>query len=180
MGTIQLSCWFPKLTSGSAFATCISVNNIVSHVSPLPSDPEIVLKDGDVVKVQVGVHIDGYAVVTAETVQVGSKSEGAAADVITAAYNAAQAAMRTLKPGNKNWDVTDVVQKVTAEYDCVPVQGMLSCNHEQNVSDGKKRILLNPTPELKRDHDTITFEEGEVYGVDILVVTGTDGKVGVL
>lgn len=86
--------------------------------------------------------------------------------------------MRTLKPGNKNWDVTEVVQKVTAEYDCVPVQGMLSCNHEQNVSDGKKRILLNPTPELKRDHATETFEEGEVYGVDILVVTGSDGKVG--
>lgn len=84
--------------------------------------------------------------------------------------------MRTLKPGNKNWDVTDVVQKVAGEFDCVPVQGMLSCNHEQNVSDGKKRILLNPSPELKRDHETVTFEEGEVYGVDVLVVTGTDGK----
>jgi hypothetical protein len=44
------------------------------------------------------------------------------------------------------------------------------------VTDGKKRILLNPTPELKREHETVTFEEGEVYGVDILIVTGDDGK----
>lgn len=136
------------------------------------------LKDGDVVKVQLGIQIDGYAVIHAETVQVGSKTEGAAADAIKAAYEAAQAAIRTLKPGAKNWDVTEVVQKVTKEYGVLPVQGMLSCQHEQNVTDGKKRVLLNPTPELRRDHETATFEEGEVYGVDVLVVTGTDAKVG--
>ncbi|WOO79287.1 Proliferation-associated protein 2G4 [Vanrija pseudolonga] len=165
-----------KVTKGSAFPTCVSVNNVVSHVSPLPSDPEVVLKDGDVVKVQLGIQIDGYAVIHAETVQVGSKTEGAAADAIKAAYEAAQAAIRTLKPGAKNWDVTEVVQKVTKEYGVLPVQGMLSCQHEQNVTDGKKRVLLNPTPELRRDHETATFEEGEVYGVDVLVVTGTDAK----
>jgi hypothetical protein len=54
---------------------------------------------------------------------------------------------------------------------------MLSCQHERNVPDGKKRILLNPTPELRREHETVTFEEGEVYGVDVLVVSGADGKV---
>ena len=54
---------------------------------------------------------------------------------------------------------------------------MLSCQHEKDVTEGKKRVLLNPTPELKREHETCTFEEGEVYGMDILVVTGTDGKV---
>jgi curved DNA binding protein len=165
-----------KVTKGSAFPTCISVNNVVSHVSPLPSDPEYTLKDGDVVKVQLGVHIDGYAVVHAETIVIGSKVEGAAADVVAAAYEAAQAAMRTLKVGAKNWDVTEVVTKVAKEYETLPVQGMLSCNHEKNVTDGKKRILLNPTPELKREHESCTFEEGEVYGVDILVVTGTDAK----
>ncbi|BEI97925.1 hypothetical protein CcaverHIS631_0302240 [Cutaneotrichosporon cavernicola] len=165
-----------KVSKGSAFPTCISVNNVVSHVSPLPSDPEYTLKDGDVVKVQLGVHIDGYAVVHAETIVIGSKVEGPTADVIAAAYDAAQAAMRTLKVGAKNWDVTEVVTKVAKEYETLPVQGMLSCNHEQNVTDGKKRILLNPTPELKREHESCTFEEGEVYGVDVLVVTGTDAK----
>ncbi|EKD03418.1 hypothetical protein A1Q2_02273 [Trichosporon asahii var. asahii CBS 8904] len=164
-----------KVPKGSAFPTCISVNNIVSHVSPLHSDPEIVLKDGDVVKVQVGIQIDGYAVTHAETIILG-KADPVAADVVKAAYDAAQAAMRAVKAGNKNWDVTEIVDKVAKEYDCVPVQGMLSCQHEQNVTDGKKRILLNPSPELRRDHDTVTFEEGEVYGVDVLVVSGSDPK----
>lgn len=124
-----------------------------------------------------GVQIDGYAVTHAETVLLGSKNDGPAADVIQAAYDAAQAAMRTVKAGNKNWDVTEVVDKVAKDFDCVAVQGMLSCQHEKNVTDGKKRILLNPSPELRRDHETATFEEGEVYGVDVLIVTGADGKV---
>lgn len=165
-----------KISKGLAFPTSISVNNVVSHVSPLPSDPEIVLKDGDVVKVMLGIQLDGYAVTHAETIHLSSKTDGLAADAIKAAYDAAQLAMRTIKVGAKNWDVTEVVEKVAKDYGCVGVEGMLSCQHEQNVTDGKKRILLNPTADLKRDHETATFEEGEVYGVDVLVVTGSTGK----
>lgn len=166
------------LTSlGIAFPTSISVNNVVSHVSPLPSDPEIVLKDGDVVKIMLGVQLDGYAVTHAETIVLSSKAEGTTADVIKAAYDAAQIAMRTVKAGAKNWDVTEVVNKVVKEYECTAVEGMLSCQHEKNVTDGKKRIILAPSAEQRREHDTATFEEGEVYGVDVLVVTGSDGKV---
>ena len=166
--------------AGSAFPTSISVNNVVSHVSPLPSDPEVVLKEGDVVKIMLGIHLDGYAVTHAETVHLAkadSKTSDLAADVIQAAYDAAQVAMRTIKVGNKNWDVTEAVEKVAKDYGCSGVEGMLSCQHLKDVTDGKKRILLNPSPELKRDHETATFEEGEVYGVDILLVTGPDGKV---
>ena len=165
---------------GIAFPTSISTNNVVAHVSPLPSDPEIELKEGDVVKLMLGIQLDGYAVTHAETIHLNSKSPSTElpADVIKAAYDAAQVALRTVKAGGKNWDVTEVVEKVAKDYGCVGVEGMLSCQHEKDVTDGKKRILLNPTPELKREHETCTFEEGEVFGVDVLVVTGTDGKVG--
>jgi ERBB-3 binding protein len=55
--------------------------------------------------------------------------------------------------------------------------GMLSCQQTQNVIDGKKRIILNPGEGQKKDFETITFAEGEVYGIDILVSSGEDGKV---
>lgn len=54
---------------------------------------------------------------------------------------------------------------------------MLSCQQTQNVIDGKKRIILNPSDGQKRDFEAITFAEGEVYGIDILVSSGEDGKV---
>lgn len=54
---------------------------------------------------------------------------------------------------------------------------MLSCQQTQNVIDGKKRIILNPSEGQKRDFEAATFAENEVYGVDILVSSGEDGKV---
>jgi hypothetical protein len=54
---------------------------------------------------------------------------------------------------------------------------MLSCAQTQNVIDGKKRIILNPTPELRSGLDTVTFAEGDIWGIDILVASNEDGKV---
>lgn len=114
---------------GIAFPTSISVNNAVAHFSPLPSDPASsqVLAKGDVVKIHLGAHIDGYAAVSAETVVVGaSESEpvtGRRAYVLQAAYVAAEAAMRLVKVGNKNWAVTDAVAKIASAFDCKPVEG---------------------------------------------------------
>ena len=54
---------------------------------------------------------------------------------------------------------------------------MLSCEQKQNLIDGKKRIILNPGEGQKRDFETATFAEGDVWGVDVLVSTSEDGKV---
>lgn len=119
----------PSRGVGIAFPTCISVNNTVAHFSPLPSDPASsqALAKGDVVKVHLGAHIDGYAAVSAETLVVGASESdpvtGRRADVLQAAWTAAEAAMRLVKVGNKNWAVTEAVAKIASAYDCKPVEG---------------------------------------------------------
>lgn len=171
-----------KMSKGLAFPTSISVNNTVSHFSPLASDPlsAQVLAKGDVVKVHIGAHIDGFAAISAETIVVGASEQepvtGRKADVIKAAWHAAEIAMRLVKVGNKNFTVTDAVAKTAAAWDCKPVEGMLSCQQSQNVIDGKKRIILNPNETQKRDTESVTFAEDEVYGIDILISSGEDGK----
>jgi curved DNA binding protein len=172
-----------KVTKGLAFPTSVSVNNCVAHFSPLASDPQSAQKlvKDDVVKVHLGAQIDGFAAITAETIVVGATPEspvtGRRADVLRSAWTAAEVAMRLVRVGNKNWQVTDAVNKVAAAWDCKPVEGMLSCQQTQNVIDGKKRIILNPGEGQKKDFETVTFAEGEVYGIDILVSSGEDGKV---
>ncbi|KAF7336692.1 Peptidase-M24 domain-containing protein [Mycena venus] len=173
-----------KVNKGLAFPTSISVNNTVAHFSPLASDPQSsqVLAKDDMVKLHIGAQIDGFAAISAETIVVGATPEnpvtGRRADVLKAAWHAAEIAMRTVKVGNKNWAVTEAVGKVAAAWDCKPVEGMLSCQQTQNVIDGKKRIILNPSEAQKRDFESATFAEGEVYGIDVLVSSGEDGKVG--
>ncbi|KAG9051088.1 Curved DNA-binding protein (42 kDa protein) [Tulasnella sp. UAMH 9824] len=171
-----------EMSKGIAFPTCVSVNNVVSHFSPLPSDElaEATIAKGDVVKIQLGAQIDGYAAVQTETIIVGATKEepatGRKADVVKAAYIAAQAALRQFKVDEKNWTVTDTIAKVAGQWDCKPVEGMLSCEHTQGAIDGKKRIILNPTPEQRSSHEKASFVAGEVYGVDVLVSSNPDGK----
>ncbi|KAG1781702.1 peptidase M24, structural domain-containing protein [Suillus placidus] len=174
-----------KMSKGLAFPTSISVNNTVAHFSPLASDPlsSQTLAKGDVVKVHIGAHIDGFAAISAETIVVGASEQepvtGRKADVIKAAWHAAEIAMRLVKVGNKNFTVTDAVAKTAAAWDCKPVEGMLSCQQSQNVIDGKKRVILNPNETQRRDTESITFAEDEVYGIDILISSGEDGKARV-
>lgn len=173
-----------KVTKGVAFPTAISPNNCVAHLSPISTDPEakINLKTGDVIKVSLGAQIDGYGGVVADTLVVsgGPIAEGPitgkVADVISAAWYATEVAVRTIKPGNKNWDVTRNVEEVCKAYGCTPAEGMLTHQQGQNILDGKKQIILNPTEGQKQNFETFTFEADEVYGLDILVSTG-DGKV---
>jgi methionine aminopeptidase len=61
------------------------VNEICGHFSPL--DGEHLIKEGDLVKIDLGVHIDGYVGLAAHSVLVG-KGEDKKKDVIMAAYKA--------------------------------------------------------------------------------------------
>lgn len=51
------------------------------------------------------------------------------ADLLAAANTAVEAALRSVKAGGKNWDVTDSIKQVLAEYEgkgIKGVEGMLS------------------------------------------------------
>ena len=60
-----------KIEKGIAFPTCISVNRTVCHFSALAGDATK-LKEGDVAKIDIGVHIDGHIGQVAHTVFVQS------------------------------------------------------------------------------------------------------------
>jgi len=98
-----------QIFKGIAFPTCISVNEVCGHNSPLEED-SIAIKEGDLVKIELGAHVDGFAAFAAHTIVVQSDAKavvtGPKADVILAAYKAVQAALRVIKPGNFNNQVT--------------------------------------------------------------------------
>uniref|UniRef100_A0AAR2LMW5 Peptidase M24 domain-containing protein n=1 Tax=Pygocentrus nattereri TaxID=42514 RepID=A0AAR2LMW5_PYGNA len=167
------------MKKGIAFPTCVSVNNCVCHFSPLKSDPDYTLKDGDLVKIDLGVHVDGFIANVAHSFVIGTSKEapvtGRKADVIKAAYLCAEAALRLVKPGNQNTQVTEAWNKIAHSFKCNPIEGMLSHQLKQHVIDGEKTIIQNPTDQQKKDHEKAEFEVHEVYAVDVLISTG-EGK----
>jgi len=93
--------------------------------------------------------------------------------VICAAHYAAECAHRLIKPGKKNTEVTEVINKVAEEFKCEALEGVLSHQMKRFVIDGNKVIISKSTLEHKVDE--FEFEENQVYGVDIVVSTG-EGK----
>lgn len=93
---------------------------------------------------QLGVQIDGFGSIVAHTLVVGASAEnpvtGVKADVIQAAHTALEAAVRMVAPGNKNMEITKVVDKIAAAYNVKPVEGMLSHQQLKNKTDGKKQV----------------------------------------
>lgn len=165
-----------KVQKGIAFPCCVSVNNCICHYSPLFSDPDTVLKDGDMVKIDLGAHIDQFIAVVAHTVVVGAskdnKVKGRKADALMAAHLASEAALRLCKVGNETYTITDTVQKIAESYECKPIEGMLSHQLSQNVIDGEKTIIQNPSEAQRKEHDKYDFEMHEVYAIDVLISTG--------
>jgi len=170
------------VTKGVAFPTSIGVNNIVGHFAPMEKDQEQpTLNAGDIVKVDLGVHIDGYAAVVAQTFAVPEKAgsaqttplTGRAADAYAAALVAADAALKSLRVGRKNQDISELISKVAAEYGVTPVQGVLSQSMPRHKLDGDKAILNRLDPEQRIDD--CTFAANEVWGIDIVMSTG-EGK----
>lgn len=103
--------------------------------------------------------------------------KGRLADVYLAAYNAAEVALRLVRPDNVNYQVTDAIQKAAESYKCKPISGMLSHQLKQFRIDGEKSIIQNPSDAQKKEHKKCQFSLHEVYAVDVLISTG-EGKVG--
>ena len=49
------------------------MNQAICHFSPLVSEADQTLEEGDMVKIDMGAHIDGYIAVVAHTVVVGGE-----------------------------------------------------------------------------------------------------------
>jgi len=163
-----------KIEKGIGFPTCLSIGNVVGHFSPLGTD-ETTLKAGDFVKIDLGVHVDGYIAVGAHTIKVddGKPITGDAANAIAAAYTAVEIAVRLLKAGKKNTEISAAIEKVAEEFKVNPVAGVLSHQLEKFVIDGEK-VIMNKS-DIEQKVEEVEFAANEVYAIDIVMTTG-EGK----
>jgi len=166
-----------KVPKGISFPTCISVNNVVGHYSPLESDPVVHLQEGDVVKIDLGAQVDGLASQIGHTLVATANPAnpitGRKADVICAAHFAGEIALRLTRPGNTSNQVIDAVNKVAQVFSCQPVLGVSSHKVDRFEVVSEKAVPLRVAE--GEVHKPFTFEENETYIIDIVMSTG-EGK----
>lgn len=167
---------FRGVEKGLAFPTSVSVNNCVCHNSPVPGEETTpqVLVNGDVIRIDLAVHIDGYSAQVAHTVQITENGELAAdskeANVINAAYAALNVAIRKIRPGVETYEVTDIIEKAAAHFNVTPVEGVLSHLVKRYIIDGFRCIPSKKTPEHMVHEYPI--EVAQVWTLDIAFSTG--------
>lgn len=100
-----------------AFPVNISIDSIAAHYTPVPGD-QLTFKKGQVVKLDIGVHVDGYIADTAVTVEVGTNSHK---ELITASLEALNKALAEVRPGVSISLLGEIIENTIKSYGYQPV-----------------------------------------------------------
>lgn len=160
-----------KVAKGVAFPVCISPNEISGHFSPL-TEESYKLSNGDLVKIDLGVQIDGYSVVLAHTVFVGEERDDLKMRTASAAFHCIKNMVKLLKVGVSNNKCTKMVEGVCGKFNVTPMEGVLSHQLGQFVLAGNNVIINNSGSEHKVD--SFHFTKDMVFAVDCIVSGNED------
>jgi len=145
-----------------AFPAQTSINDVAAHDCPTPED-ERVYRAGDLAKLDIGVHIDGWVVDTATTVNVGGEGNGR---MIEAARQALSAAIQTVKPGLPVREVSTAIERAITSAGFTPLENL--CGH------GVGHYVVHAPPAIT---NTVRGAEGKLptRGVIAIEPFATDG-----
>jgi methionine aminopeptidase len=166
--------------SGIAFPCAISPNDIICHFSPTNKDPEsksAFLKTGDLIKIELGMHVQNCPAFACQSFIIGGGAgeEDVKTKLIKAAWKAAEATIKALKPGRDCLSITDELANIPGEFGANYTQGLMTHVISKNNLAGEKGIVYRPTADQRRsaqDHPA-AVEANEVYLIDVVVSSGT-------
>jgi methionyl aminopeptidase len=149
----------------AAFPCNISLNDVAAHYSPQAWD-STVFKKKDLVKLDIGVHLEGYIADIAKTVSVGA---GGVRNkkLIKAAEEALSEAVNLIKPGVFTNEVGKRVEEVITERGFSPISNLTG--HKLGRFSLHSGVLV---PNIKTRHGT-ELREGDVYAIEPFA---TDGR----
>ncbi len=150
-----------------AFPCNVSVNEVAAHYTSPPNDKRII-PENSVVKVDIGVHIDGYIADTATTVCFNPEYE----DLVHAAEEALEKAVQTVRPKLLVSRLGSVIEETIKSRGYKPISNLTG--HQIG------RYLIHAGKSLPNiSHFSLArIKAGEVYAIEPFVtVTEAIGKV---
>ena len=151
-----------------AFPVNIGVNEVAAHYTP-SKDNDLRFRTGDVVKIDVGAHVDGYPGDTSATVEVGTRNHGA---LIQAAGDALKMCIEMSSPGTTVSSMGATVASSIRTAGFKPVQNLTGHSMERwNLHAG----LSIPSIETR---DRSVLQEGMLVAIEPFSTTGSGKVVG--
>jgi methionyl aminopeptidase len=148
-----------------AFPVNTSLNDIAAHYTAEPNDSTTV-KEGDVLKIDIGVQIDGYIADTAVTVCYDPKYES----LVKAAEAALAEAVRAARANTKAGDIGRVIEATITKFGFRPIQNLSGHSLQQYTVHAGKSI-----PNIWTRGSSFALLPNEAYAIEPFVTT-KDGQ----
>ncbi len=146
-----------------AFPVNISRNDEAAHSTPSFNDKSVFGKD--IVKLDIGVHIDGYIADTAVTVDLLGNPE-----LIKASEAALNEAIRIVRPGVNTSDIGGVIEDTIHSFGYKPIINL--------TGHGLAQYIQHAPPAIpnKRITHGVVLEEGDIVAIEPFATDGA-GKI---
>jgi methionyl aminopeptidase len=144
-----------------AFPCNVSPNEIAAHYSP-PAEDETTIREGDIIKVDIGAHVNGYIADTAFTVAMGEEQE-----LVRTAEKMLDVAIAAVKPGIDVGEIGKTVEEVAIAAGFKPIRNL--------TGHGLVRWNLHSglwIPNVKGETGR-KLEIGDVIAIEPFVTDGT-------
>jgi methionyl aminopeptidase len=144
-----------------AFPVNISINENAAHYTPDIDDPTT-LKEGDLVKIDFGVHVDGYICDRAFSVIIGNEKN----DLIEASEKAVENALKAIKPGIKVCEISEIIENTVNEFNLKPIYNL--------SGHGLERFIPHAEPTIPNCKNNIQYEikEGQAIAIEVFTTNG--------
>jgi methionyl aminopeptidase len=149
--------------AGLAFPVNIALNTLAAHYSPRHDDT-LIFKKGDVVKLDVGAHVDGYIADTAITVEIETHTYE---EMIKASKEALEKAIGILRAGLSLSEIGAIVQKTIVSYGYKPIDNL--------TGHGLERFELHSgmsVPSVHTFGNKVKPKEGDVLAIEPFATNG--------
>lgn len=147
-----------------AFPVNVSLNEIAAHYTAEPNDKTIV-KDTDLLKIDLGVQINGHIADTAVTVCYDPKYDF----LVQAAEAALREAMSIIRVGAKSSDIGKTIENTTKQMGGIPIANLSGHSLEQYTIHAGKSV-----PNIW-SIGSFSFQSTEAYACEPFVTT-SDGS----
>lgn len=144
-----------------AFPTQISLNEIAAHYNAVVDDKIVFGKD--IVKIDIGVHINGAIGDTACTVDLTGENK----DLVKASEEALKNAIKVAKPGVMLKDIGAKIHETITGYGFSPIRNL--CGH------GLGLFQIHEKPSIPNfdNGDEMELEEGDTIAIEPFATTGS-------
>jgi len=149
-----------ELGAKPAFQATVNINDVAAHYAPVLND-KLAIRADDYVKLDVGVHVDGYIADTAVTFRPAGKD-----DLIICSEKMLETAIRMFVPGTVIEDVAAAVEDIAAGY------GFNAVSNLTGHSIDRWSVHAGINVPSVRCRAPKVLSEGEVYGVEPFVTAG--------